>query len=188
MLAHWHGQVWNASEFARSFGVADTTARRYLDVLSSAMVVRQLQPYHVNLAKRQVKAPKVYLRDSGILHRLLGIDNRHALLAHPKSGASWEGLVLETLLGRLRPQDGRAYFWKAHTGAEIDLLFPERRLGIEIKRSAAPRLTPSARTALRDLELEEVIVIHAGDESYPLAKQVRAVAAARMETDLKLWR
>jgi predicted AAA+ superfamily ATPase len=188
MLAHWHGQVWNSSEFARSFGVADTTIRRYLDILTGALVVRQLQPWHANIAKRQVKAPKVYLRDSGVLHALLGIDGMQSLNAHPKSGASWEGFLLESIVERLRLEDARIHFWATHTGAELDLLITRGRklVGIEIKRTTVPRTTPSIRSALHNLNLAEVIVVHAGRESYPLGPQVRAVAAARVDEDLGL--
>ena len=186
MLAHWHGQVWNSSEFARSFGVADTTVRRYLDILTGALVVRQLQPWHANIAKRQVKAPKVYLRDTGVLHALLGIDGMQSLNVHPKSGASWEGLLLECSIDRLRLEDEQVHFWAAHTGAKLDLLITRRRkrIGIEIKRSTAPKVTPSMRSAQRDLGLSEVIVVHAGRESYPLGIKVRGVAAGRLDKDL----
>ena len=185
MLAHWHGQVWKSSEFARSFGVADTTVRRYLDTLSAALVVRQLQPWHANIAKRQVKAPKVYLRDSGILHSLLGIVDMQSLYVNPKSGASWEGFLLEEILDRLRLRADEAHFWATHTGAELDLLIRRghRRVGIEIKRTTAPKVTPSIRSALADLDLSEVIVVHAGKESYRLAAKVRAVAAMRVGGD-----
>ena len=188
MLAHWHGQVWNSTEFARSFGVSDTTVRRYLDILTSALVVRQLQPWHENIAKRQVKAPKVYLRDAGVLHALLGIDSMRSLNAHPKSGASWEGFLLETIVDRLRLEDEHVHFWATHTGAELDLVITRgrRRIGVEIKRTTAPRVTPSIRTSLRDLGLTEVILVHAGRESGPLGSNVRAVAAARLGKDLGL--
>ena len=188
MLAHWHGQVWNSSEFARSFGVADTTVRRYLDILTSALVIRQLQPWHENIAKRQVKAPKVYLRDAGVLHALLGIDSMQALNSHPKSGASWEGFLLDAVIDRLRLEDEHVHFWATHTGAELDLMLTRgtRRIGVEIKRTAAPRVTPSIRSALRDLGLAEVIVVHAGRESGPLGANVRAVAATRLDKDLGL--
>ena len=188
MLAHWHGQVWKASEFARSFGVADTTVRRYLDILTGALVVRQLQPWHENIAKRQVKSPKLYLRDSGVLHALLGIGDLRALNAHPKCGASWEGLLLESVIEQLGLSNGQAFFWAVHTGAELDLLVPRgrHRVGIEIKRTAAPRATRSMRTAIDDLNLREVVVIHAGRESYRLAAKVRAVAASRLDLDLQL--
>ncbi len=188
MLAHWHGQVWKASEFARSFGVADTTVRRYLDILTGALVVRQLQPWHENIAKRQVKSPKLYLRDSGVLHALLGIGDLHTLNVHPKCGASWEGLMLESVIEQLGLSNEQAFFWAVHTGAELDLLVPRgrHRVGIEIKRTAAPKVTRSMRTAIDDLNLREVVVIHAGRESYRLAAKVRAVAASRLDVDLGL--
>ena len=188
MLAHWHGQVWNSSEFARSFGVADTTIRRYLDILTGALVVRQLQPWHANIAKRQVKAPKIYLRDSGVLHALLGIDSMQSLNTHPKSGASWEGFLLEEIIDRLRLEDEHVHFWATHTGAELDLLIVrgQKRIGIEIKRTTAPKVTPSVRSALRDLGLSEVIVVHAGGESGRLGANVRGVAASRLDADLGL--
>ena len=188
MLAHWHGQVWNSSEFARSFGVADTTIRRYLDILTGALVVRQLQPWHANIAKRQVKAPKIYLRDSGVLHALLGIDSMQSLNTHPKSGASWEGFLLEEIIDRLRLEDEHVHFWATHTGAELDLLIVrgQERIGIEVKRTTAPKVTPSIRSALRDLGLSEVIVVHAGGESGRLGANVRGVAASRLDADLGL--
>ncbi len=189
MLAHWHGQTWNSTEFARSFGVSDTTVRRYLDLLTGALVVRQLQPSHANVSKRQVKAPKIYLRDTGVLHALLGVADMRALESHPKSGASWEGFLLETIIDRLGLAEEQAHFWAAHTGAEIDLVVARggrRRIGIEIKRTTAPRVTRSMRSVLTDLELSEVVLVHAGPESYRLDDRVRAVAAARLETDLRL--
>lgn len=188
MLAHWHGQVWNASEFGRSFGVADTTVRRYLDMLTGALVIRQLQPWHENIKKRQVKAPRIYLRDTGLLHALLGIGDLNSLNSHPKSGASWEGLLLETVIEQLRLPEERAFFWSVHSGAELDLLVSRgrRRIGIEIKRTTAPKVTRSMRTAAQDLNLAEVVVIHAGAESYRLARNVRAVAAHRVDVDLGL--
>ena len=188
MLAHWHGQIWNSSEFARSFGVADTTVRRYLDLLTGALVVRQLHPWHANIAKRQVKAPKIYLRDPGVLHALLGIDDMHSLNTHPKSGASWEGFVLEAIIDRLGLQDEHVHFWATHTGAELDLLTTRgrRRIGIEVKRTTMPKVTRSIRSALADLNLSEVIVVHAGRDSYRLAAKVRAVSASRLDADLGL--
>ena len=188
MLAHWHGQIWKSSEFARSFGVADTTVRRYLDMLTGALVVRQLQPWHANIAKRQVKAPKVYLRDSGVLHSLLGIEDMRSLNSHPKCGASWEGLMLESIIDRLALRDDEAHFWATHGGAELDLLIARgtKRVGIEIKRTTAPKVTRSMKMASTDLGLAEVVVVHAGKESYRLAEHVRAVAANRLEQDLGL--
>ena len=186
MLAHWHGQIWNASEFARSFGVADTTVRRYLDILTGALVVRQLQPWYANVAKRQVKAPKIYLRDTGILHALLGIGDMRSLESHPKSGASWEGLMLESIIDRLGLPDAGAHFWAAHSGGELDLVVARgiKRVGVEIKRTTAPKVTRSMRVAMDTLDLAELVVVHAGRESYRLARDIRAVAAGRMDTDL----
>ena len=188
MLGHWHGQVWKSSEFARSFGVADTTVRRYLDILSAALVVRQLQPWHENIAKRQVKAPKVYLHDSGVLHTLLGVETMDALNTHPKAGASWEGLIVEAIIDHLGLQDDQAHFWATHGGAELDLLLVRgaKRVGIEIKRTSAPKVTRSVRIAIDDLGLEEAVVVYAGHESYRLGERVRAVAAKRLWNDLGL--
>ena len=188
MLGHWHGQVWRSSEFARSFGVADTTVRRYLDILTGALVVRQLQPWHANIAKRQVKAPKVYLRDTGLLHALLGIDGLRSLNSHPKSGASWEGFMLETIIETLGLQDSQALFWATHGGAELDLVIPQgaKLVGIEIKRTTSPKVTRSMRIALDDLNLAELIIVHAGKESHRLAARVRTVAAGRLHNDLGL--
>ena len=188
MLGHWHGQVWQSSEFARSLGVADTTVRRYLDILSAALVVRQLQPWRANIAKRQVKAPKVYLHDSGVLHALLGIETMAALNTHPKAGASWEGLIVEAIIDHLGLRDDEAHFWATHGGAELDLLLMRgaKRVGVEIKRTSAPKVTRSMRIAMDDLGLEEVIVVYAGHESYRLGERVRAVAAKRLGMDIGL--
>jgi predicted AAA+ superfamily ATPase len=177
MLAHYHGQVWNASEFARSFGVADTTVRGYLDRLTSALVTVQLQPWHENLSKRQVKTPKVYIRDSGLLHTLLNQRTLDDISGHPKLGASWEGFVLDQLIRHLRADRTECFFWATHAGAELDLLVlrGNRRLGFEIKRSSAPSLTPSMRHAMADLKLESLTVIHAGEHEFPLAPAINAV-------------
>lgn len=182
MLAHYHSQIWNASEFARSFGVADTTVRNYLDALSATFVVRQLQPWHENLAKRQVKSPKVYLSDSGLLHALLGIESRKELESHPRLGASWEGFALESVIRALGARPEECYFWATHAGAELDLLIVKggKRLGFEFKRAEAPALTPSMRIALKDLRLDRLDVVHAGRETFPLAERVRAVPLSRV--------
>lgn len=178
MLAHYHGQIWNAAEPARSLGLGESTVRRYLDFLTDAFLVRQLPPWHENLGKRQVKAPKVYVRDSGILHALLQLDSTEAVMAHPKSGASWEGFVLEQVLRQARPAE--AYFWATHQGAELDLLLfkHRRRVGVEIKRADAPKLTPSMRIALTDLRLDRLLVIYPGDKPYRLAPKVEVVPAS----------
>lgn len=175
MLAHYHGQTWNAAEPARAMGVNPSTSRHYLDILTDALMIRQLQPWHANLSKRQVKSPKVYLRDSGLLHQLFGLMTEKALLSHPKVGASWEGFVIEQVLAT-EPHD-EAYFWATHQGAEIDLILAldDRLLGIECKRVDAPRLTPSIRMARDDLGLEKVAVIYPGSVRFALADGVEAV-------------
>lgn len=175
MLAHYHGQVWNAAEPARSLGIGETSVRRYLDLLEGVYMVRQLQPWHENLKKRQVKSPKVYIRDSGLLHQLLGIRTLPELLSHPKCGASWEGYVIEEIISWLRPDE--VYFWATHAGAELDLLLFKdgRRFGVEIKRADAPKLTPSMRTALEDLRLDRLVVIYPGERRYALTEQVEVV-------------
>jgi len=175
MLAHYHGQVWNAAEPARSLGIGETSVRRYLDLLEGVYMVRQLQPWHENLKKRQVKSPKVYIRDSGLLHQLLGIRTLPELLSHPKCGASWEGYVIEEIISSVQPDE--VYFWATHAGAELDLLLFKdgRRFGVEIKRADAPRLTPSIRTALEDLRLDRLVVIYPGERRYALAEQVEVV-------------
>jgi hypothetical protein len=186
MLAHYHGQGWNASEFARSFGVSDMTVRRYLDLLAATFVVRILPPWHENLAKRQVKSPKVYLADSGLLHALLNIRMREDLERHPKVGASFEGFAIAAIVDRLRARWNECFFWATHAGAELDLLVirGRTRIGVEIKRTVAPAVTPSMRVALTDLRLSRIDVIHAGDRTYALAPRIRAVAISRILDDV----
>jgi predicted AAA+ superfamily ATPase len=180
MLAHYHGQTWNATEPARALGVNSSTTRRYLDLLTDAMMIRQLQPWHANLRKRQVKSPKGFVRDSGLLHQLLGVATEKELVSHPKVGASWEGFAIEQVLAG-EPHD-EAWFWATHQGAEIDLLLRrgDRLLGVECKRADAPRMTPSIRIALEDLELDRVAVIYPGSRRYPLADRVEAVPLAAL--------
>lgn len=175
MLAHCHGQIWNAAPPARSLGVSEPTVRRYLDLLEGVFMVRQLQPWHANLKKRQVKSPKVYFRDTGVLHHLLGIRNEQEMLNHPACGASWEGYVIEEAIRVVAPDE--AYFWATHNGAELDLLLVKdgRRIGVECKRSDAPRLTPSMRTSLADLELDRLVVIYPGTRRYSLAEGVEVL-------------
>lgn len=183
MLAHCHGQVWNASEPARSLGIGETTVRRYLDLLEGLFMVRQLKPWHENLKKRQVKAPKVYFRDTGLLHQLLGIRSHRDLLSHPKCGASWEGYAVAEALESFQPDE--AYFWATHNGAELDLLLIRRgrRIGIECKRADAPRLTPSMRIAMEDLRLDRILILYPGERRYGLAKNIEAVPLAELRPD-----
>jgi len=185
MLAHFHGQVWNAAEFARSLGASDPTARRYLDILSGAFVVRQLPPWFENLGKRQVKAPKVYVRDSGLLHTLLGLHESTALEGHPKLGASWEGFALEQVLRWTG--DREAYFWATHAGAELDLLVLRngKRVGFEFKHSDAPTLTKSMHIALNDLKLQRLFVLYPGHQSYQLHQKVEVVSVESLPAVLK---
>ncbi len=186
MLAHYHAQTWNSSELARSFGVADTTVRNYLDQLTSALVVRQLQPWHENISKRQVKSPKVYIADSGILHALLNLPERADLESHPKCGASWEGFAIDQIIRHLGARPEECYFWATHGGAELDLLIVRgrKRYGFEIKRTTTPKVTPSMRHALEDLKLTNLDVIHAGEHTFPLADKIRAVPLQNLLEDI----
>jgi len=186
MLAHAHGNVWNGSEFGRAFGVAHTTVLRYLDLLSAAFVVRQLPPWSENLAKRQVKSPKVYVADSGLLHTLLDVGKQADLVRHPKVGASWEGFGIQAVVDRLGARPDECYFWGTYSGAELDLLVVRGslRLGFELKRTVAPTITPSMRIACENLRLKRLDVIHAGDRTVDLAKGIRAVALGRLLEDL----
>lgn len=172
MLAHVHGQLLNSSELGRSLGLSDKTIRSYLDILTGTYMIRQLQPWHENLAKRQVKAPKIYFRDSGLLHHLLGIESQTALESHPKLGASWEGFALETFLRLVRPS--QAYFWSTYSGAELDLLFFKdgRRYGVEFKYAQAPGLTRSMQSARDSLNLDHLWIVTPGETAWPLAPGV----------------
>lgn len=175
MLAHYHGQVWSAAPSAQSMGVSEPTIRRYLDTLTQTLMVRQLQPWHENLGKRQVKAPKIYFRDTGLLHALMGVKTLPDLLAHPQSGASWEGFALEQVLRIAQPD--QAYFWATHQGTELDLLMFKgaQRVGVEFKRADAPRVTPSMRIAMHDLKLDALYVVYPGLHRYKLADGMEAV-------------
>ena len=180
MIAHYHGQVWNAAEFARAIGATQATARRYLDILAGVFMVRVLPPWFVNLKKRQVKAPKVYLRDTGLLHTLLGLTEEDELAGHPKVGASFEGFAIEQVLAAL--DAGHAHYWATHGGAEIDLLIERRgkRHGFECKLADAPGVTRSMRVALADLRLDHLWVLYPGAETYPLDDRITVLPAARI--------
>jgi predicted AAA+ superfamily ATPase len=186
MLAHGHGGLLNASELGASFGVSHTTVRNYVDLLESLFVVRQLRPWFENVGKREVKSPKIYIEDSGLLHTLLKIPTPHDLEAHPKLGMSWEGFMMQQVIQRLGTNPDDCYFWATHAGAELDLLIVrgKRKLGFEFKRTDAPRVTPSMRSALDTLKLSSIFVIHAGQQSYQLDKKVRAVAAGEILREL----
>jgi len=187
MVAHYHGQIWNASELARSFGVAHTTVQRYLDVLTETFMVRQLPSWHENVGKRQVKAPKVFVRDSGMLHALLGLTTAREIDTHPKVGASWEGFALGTVVSRLQAQPEECFFWATHSGAELDLLIVRgsNRLGFEFKRSTAPSVTKSMHVAMEDLRLRRLWVVHAGERAFDLTRQMRALPLSRVLEELK---
>ena len=178
MLAHYHGQSWNASEIAGSLGVSDKTVRRYLDILTSTYMVRQLPPWFENIGKRQRRAPKVYLRDSGLVHTLLRLENREAVLGHPKCGATWEGLALEQILRRTG--ESECYFWGTHAGAELDLLLFQngQRFGVEFKRVDAPRSTKSMRIAIQELALKHLWIVYPGPSRYPIDDVITAIPLA----------
>ncbi|MBL7161566.1 MAG: ATP-binding protein [Anaerolineales bacterium] len=175
MLAQYHGQVWNASELARSLSISQPTVQRYIDLLEGVFMVRQLRPWHENLKKRQVKSPKIYFRDTGLLHYLLGIRSERDLLMHPKSGFSWEGYVIAEISKTVQPDE--VYFWATHGGAELDMLLMKdgKRIGVECKWVDAPRMTRSMYVALDDLALDHLVVIYPGDQKYPLAERANAL-------------
>ncbi len=184
MVAHYHGQVWNAAEFGRALGNTEATARRYLDILAGAYVVRVLPPWFENISKRQIKAPKIYIRDSGLLHSLLGLPDEHALMGHPKVGASWEGFALEEILKHTG--DRNAYFWATHAGAELDLLIIKdgKRYGFEFKLSDAPGTTRSMHTAVETLALEKLLVVYPGSAVYPLTEKITALPLSEVLTQV----
>ncbi len=186
MLAHYHGQTWNGAELARAFGVSEKTVRGYLDFLVATFVVFRLPPWHENIGKREVKAPKVYLSDSGLVHTMLGLRTRDDLLGHPKRGASWEGFAIAQLMRRLGAHPRECFFWGLHSGAELDLLVMRgrTRIGFEVKHTDAPVVTPAMRSALDNLRLSHLYVIHAGAETFPLASRITALPAERVWADI----
>lgn len=180
MIAHFHGQVWNGAEFARALSASEPTARHYLDLLCGTYMVRRLQPWHTNLGKRELKAPKIYVRDSGLLHSLLGITDRDGLLSHPKLGASWEGFALEQILAACGAED--TYYWATHNGAELDLVLFRRgkAWGVEFKVGDGPTMTKSLQIALDDLKLERAWIVHAGTKTYPVHERVNALPLGKL--------
>jgi hypothetical protein len=186
MLAHYHAQIWNGAELARAFGIAESTVKRYLDLLANTFTVRVLPPWSENIGKRVVKTPKVYIADTGLLHALLDISSARALEVHPKIGASFEGFALQEVVRALHARPEQCYFWATHQGAELDLLVVRegRRRGFEFKRTDAPGVTKSMHVAIRDLGLESIDVVHAGRDTYPLSTKIRALAISRLTTEL----
>ncbi len=184
MTAHYSGCVWNSSEIGRSLGEAHTTVKRHLDALSGALVVRVLEPWFENVGKRLVKSPKVYIRDSGLLHTLLGVGDRRQLDGHPKAGGSWEGFIIEQLLAHV--PKAKSYYWRTQAGAELDLLLflNSRRIGIEIKQADAPKMTPSMVSALEDLELHRLLVVYPGSVRYTLRPKVEVMSLAQCMAEL----
>ena len=182
MLAHHHAQLWDSSELAHAFGVTDKAIRSYLDRLSDALVIRQLPPWHENVGKRQVKAPKVYVRDSGLLHALVNLPTHDDLVSHPKVGTSWEGFIIEEIITQLRLHTSECFFWRTYQGAELDLLVVRgrQRIGFEIKHASAPVLTPSMRLAVTDLKVDALHVIHGDAHSYAMAESIGAVPADQL--------
>ncbi len=188
MLSHYHGQIFNHSELARSMDVADTTIKRYLEVLVGTFMIRTLQPWFENMKKRQVKAPKIYFRDSGIFHTLLGIEQEKELYHHPKLGASWEGFALETVIRLYKATPEESYFWATHNQAELDLLILKgtKRHGFEFKYTDSPTVTKSMRIAEEDLKLDSLTLVYPGKESFPLDKKIQVVGLEKVETLEKL--
>jgi predicted AAA+ superfamily ATPase len=175
MLAHYHGQIWNASEIAASLGESPSTTRRRLDLMTDALMVRQLPPWFENVGKRQVKSPKVYLRDTGLLHALLEFPSYASLESSPKLGASWEGFAIEEIIQHVGER--RAYFWATQSGAELDLFLTlgRRRIGVEVKYADAPGVTKSMRIAMADLNLDRLYVVYPGHQSYDLDRKIKVV-------------
>ncbi len=187
MLAHYHGQIWNAAEFSRAFGISTKLVRQYLDILTSTFVIDQLSPWWENISKRQIKAPKIYLSDTGLLHTLLGINVQEDLENHPKVGASWEGFAMNAIISRLGAQREETYFWGTHAGAELDLLVIRGniRLGFEFKRTVMPKPTRSIYTSIADLNLSHAYIVHAGDDTYPFTDDITALSIKRILSDLE---
>jgi hypothetical protein len=185
MLAHSHGKIWNASPFASSLGLTHPTVKKYLDILTGLFMVRQLQPWYANIKKRQVKSPKVYIRDTGLLHALIGINIEQELPRHPICGSSWEAFVIEEIIRSVEPHD--IYYWATHQGAEIDLVFFKggKMYGVEVKRADAPAMTKSIETALECLDIERIAVIYPGKRRYSIHKQVDVVPFDEIQGGMK---
>ena len=187
MLAHYHGNVFNAADLGRSLDVSPPTVKRYLDILVGTFMVRTLQPWYANIRKRQVKSPKVYLRDPGILHALLNLSDAETLRAHPSIGASWEGFALEQVALIHGAEPAECYFWATHSGAELDLLIARgtRMQGFEFKYSSTPKATRSMHTALEELGLDQVTIVYPGEEAYPLTDRIRVACLGQLEAEVR---
>lgn len=187
MLSHYHGQVLNYSELGRSFGVSDITVRRYIDILSGTLMVRILQPWYVNISKRLIKRPKIYIKDSGIFHTLMSIQDEGQLLSHNKLGSSWEGFALECACQSIGKSDEEMYFWSTHTSAEIDLFWQEqgKNWAIEFKYSDAPNITKSMKIAMEDLNLSHLWIIYPGKETYKLSKKISVLPLENLQAEWK---
>ncbi len=181
MLAHWHGQTWNASKIASSMGLTNKTVRSYLDLLTDTYMIRQLQPWHENIAKRQVKSPKIYFRDTGLLHSLLDLEDGYGLRGHPQCGASWEGFAIEQVLQAIRP--AQAYYWATYSHAELDLFFilNGKRYGLEFKFSEAPTKTKSMAIAIDNLKLEKLLIVYPGTESWPVDDKITVCPLSQVQ-------
>ena len=176
MIAHYHGQIFNASEIGLSLGINYKTAQHYLDILESTFMIRRLNPWFSNIKKRQIKSPKIYFRDSGIFHTLMGIHDNQALQDHPKIGASWEGFAMEQIIRHHQAESEDCYFWAVQSGAELDLLIEKNgeKIGFEFKYTSRPALTKSTQTALEDLSLDKITIITPESDFFPLSPKVNA--------------
>jgi predicted AAA+ superfamily ATPase len=183
MMAHYHGQTWNGQEIGGSLGLSAPTAKRYLDILEGTFVIRQLKPWFANLSKRQVKSPKIYIRDSGLLHSFLGIQTQSELLGHPKAGASWEGFGIESIIKKYKASNDECYFWATHNEAELDLLITTgtKRIGFEFKFGDAPKLTKSGSIAFKDLALSELHYVYPGKTEYKIDKNIYATPLSQFK-------
>ncbi len=189
MVAHSHGQIWNGSKIAASLGVSSPTIRRYLDLFQDTYMIRQLQPCHGNLKKRLVKSPKVYLRDTGLLHALLGVPDTDTLLGHPCAGSSFEGWIIEQIVSQI-PSHWSVSFYRTSAGAEIDLIIQPTQqippIAVEIKHALAPKLTRGFWSALQDVQPRQAYVVYPGHEAYPLADNVQVLPMSQLATICKI--
>ncbi len=178
MLSHYHGQIINYSELGRSFGISDVTVKKYIDILEGTFMVRVLAPWYQNLGKRLAKRPKIYLRDSGLFHTLMNIENYDQLVSHPKLGASFEGFSLEIITRKINKNDNETYFYNVHSGSELDLFWQDKgkNWGVEFKYADAPKLTRSMKIVIKDLDLAHLWVVYPGKKTYRITKNITALS------------